>query len=199
MRTMTLRAATVGAALALLAAPAHATETDGNGGAECDVMDMPGEPSATYLDEETHAPYLDEGNEWTSLTLTTDEGETEISDPTYGSPDEAYSAEDGGVITEITLCQAEEGAAEEAAGGSEDSTEEATASDDDSEGDDSDGDDSASTDSSDEAAGPSVETDGPLAESGPSMGLMGGAALAVAGLGLAGCSVLRRRDGQHTS
>lgn len=184
MRTMTLRAATVGAALVLLAAPAHASETADDAAEDCDVMSMPGGTLATYLDEDIHSPYLEEGNEWSSLTLTTEEGDTEIEDPGYGSSEEAYSPTDGGVIEEITLCQADP----DAAGGADDESDEAAATEAPAEDDDSD-------DSDDESAGPAVETDGPLSASGPSAGLIGGGVLAAAGLGLVGYATLRRRDG----
>lgn len=186
MRTMTLRAATVGAALVLLAAPAHASETPDGGAEDCDVMTMPGGTLATYLDEEIHSPYLEEGNEWSSLTLTTEEGDTEIENPTYGSRDDAYSPTGGGVIEEITLCQAgEAGAAGDEDEESDDpvATTEPPAADDDGSDDD-------------ESAGPAVETDGPLSASGPSVGLVGGGVLAAAGLGLVGYATLRRRDGR---
>ena len=186
MRTMTLRAATVGAALVLLTAPAHANETADDGAEDCDVMTMPEGTLATYLVEEVHAPYLEEGNEWSSLTLTTEEGDTEIEEPGYGSVDEAYSPTDGGVIEEITLCQA----APDATGGADEESDEAEATEAPVE-DDSDHDD----DSDDDSAGPAVETDGPLSASGPSAGLIGGGVLAAAGLGLVGYATLRRRDG----
>lgn len=45
-----------------------------------------------------------------------------------------------------------------------------------------------------EATGPPVETDGPSSMSGANLGLIGGAALAVAGVGITGFAALRRRD-----
>lgn len=196
MSTTTLRTLTVAAGAAALTAlavsgPALAADEDQLAetydNVRCDVMAMPGTATATYLDESVHGPYLDGDNEWVALTLTSDEGAVEVADPAYG---ETYGSEGGAIIREITLCQgtaaadAEAPAPEEEAAAGEEAAPE-------TEGGGSDGEDDAAA-AGEQAAGPAVETDGPLREAGISPLLIGGAVLAVAGAGAAAVGLRRQ-------
>ncbi|WP_298749952.1 hypothetical protein [uncultured Serinicoccus sp.] len=221
MSTTTLRTLTVAAGAAALTAlaagPALAVDedqlADTYDNVRCDVMAMPGTATATYLDEATHGPYLEGGNEWVALTLTSDDSAVEVADPGYG---ETYSSEGGAVIREITLCQGSAAAEEEAPAPEEESDGGAAAEDGGAAAEDDGaaagdeaaaGDDEASAGSDDaaagdeaqedvQAAGPAVETDGPLREAGLSPLLVGGAVLAVAGAGAAALGV-RRQQHRH--
>lgn len=212
MSTTTLRTLTVAAGAAALTAlaagPALAVDedqlADTYDDVRCDVMAMPGTATATYLDEATHGPYLEGDNEWVALTLTSDDGAVEIANPVYG---QTYGSDGGAVIREITLCQGSAAAEEEAPApeepGDGDAADEdqAAAEDEAAAGDDAAGDDGAAgaeeagQDQADEdvqAAGPAVETDGPLREAGLSPLLVGGAVLAVAGAGAAAVGLRRQ-------
>lgn len=201
MSTTTLRTLTVAAGAAALTAlavsgPALAADEDQLAetydNVRCDVMAMPGTATATYLDESVHGPYLDGDNEWVALTLTSDEGAVEVADPAYG---ETYGSEGGAIIREITLCQGTAAADAEAPAPEEEAAPETEAG-------GSDGEDEAAQDGEaaeddaaaeeEQAAGPAVETDGPLREAGLSPLLIGGAVLAVAGAGAAAVGLRRQ-------
>lgn len=201
MSTTTLRTLTVAAGAAALTAlavsgPALAADEDQLAetydNVRCDVMAMPGTATATYLDESVHGPYLDGDNEWVALTLTSDEGAVEVADPAYG---ETYGSEGGAIIREITLCQGTAAADAEAPAPAEEAAPETEAG-------GSDGEDEAAQDGEaaeddaaaeeEQAAGPAVETDGPLREAGLSPLLIGGAVLAVAGAGAAAVGLRRQ-------
>ncbi|KUG51076.1 hypothetical protein AVL62_12550 [Serinicoccus chungangensis] len=214
MRTTTLRTLTVAAGAAALTAlaagPALAVDedqlADTYDNVRCDVMAMPGTATATYLDEATHGPYLEGGNEWVALTLTSDDSTVEVANPGYG---ETYSSEGGAVIREITLCQGTAAAEEEAPAPEEESDGGAAAEDQAAEDETAAGDDEATAGSDDaaagddpaeedvQAAGPAVETDGPLRETGLSPLLVGGAVLAVAGAGAAAVGLRRQPRGDQ--
>ncbi|WP_010146267.1 hypothetical protein [Serinicoccus profundi] len=211
MSTTTLRTLTVAAGAAALTAlavssPALAADEDQLAetydNVRCDVMAMPGTATATYLDESVHGPYLDRDNEWVALTLTSDEGAVEVADPAYG---ETYGSEGGAIIREITLCQGTAAADAEAPAPEEEAAEEAAADEEaapETEAGGSDGEDEAAQDGEaaeddaaaeeEQAAGPAVETDGPLREAGLSPLLIGGAVLAVAGAGAAAVGLRRQ-------
>ncbi|PZU45749.1 MAG: hypothetical protein DI571_06100 [Arsenicicoccus sp.] len=211
MSTTTLRTLTVAAGAAALTAlavsgPALAADEDQLAetydNVRCDVMAMPGTATATYLDESVHGPYLDGDNEWVALTLTSDEGAVEVADPAYG---ETYGSEGGAIIREITLCQGTAAADAEAPAPEEEPAEEAAADEEaapETEAGGSDGEDEAAQDGEaaeddaaaeeEQAAGPAVETDGPLREAGLSPLLIGGAVLAVAGAGAAAVGLRRQ-------
>lgn len=205
MSTTTLRTLTVAAGAAALTAlavsgPALAADEDQLAetydNVRCDVMAMPGTATATYLDESVHGPYLDGDNEWVALTLTSDEGAVEVADPAYG---ETYGSEGGAIIREITLCQGTAAADAEAPAPEEEPAEEAAADEEaapETEAGGSDGEDEAAEDDAaaeeERAAGPAVETDGPLREAGLSPLLIGGAVLAVAGAGAAAVGLRRQ-------
>ncbi|WP_299520289.1 hypothetical protein [uncultured Serinicoccus sp.] len=214
MSTTTLRTLTVAAGAAALTAlaagPALAVDedqlADTYDNVRCDVMAMPGTATATYLDEATHGPYLEGGNEWVALTLTSDDSAVEVANPGYG---ETYSSEGGAVIREITLCQGSAAAEEEAPAPEEESDDAAAAEDGGAAAEDeaaagdaeasAGSDDAAAGDEAQEdvqAAGPAVETDGPLREAGLSPLLVGGAVLAVAGAGAAALG-MRRQQHRH--
>ena len=206
MSSTTLRMLTVAAGAAALTAlaagPALAVDedqlADTYDNVRCDVMAMPGTATATYLDEATHGPYLEGDNEWVALTLTSDETAVEVENPVYG---ETYGSDGGAVIREITLCQGtaaaeDEAPAPEESEGGEAADDEAAAQDDaapdDGAADDAEVGDEAAAEDDVQAAGPAVETDGPLREAGLSPLLVGGAVLAVAGAGAAALGLRRQ-------
>ncbi|WP_151526303.1 hypothetical protein [Serinicoccus kebangsaanensis] len=192
LRTLAIAGAT-GAAV-VLASPATAvdeSQLDGYDNVSCDVMAMPGTATATYIDESVHGPYLDGDNEWVALTLTSDDGAVEVEMPEYG---QTYDSDGGAVIREITLCQgtAVEAADDDAAAQDDEDAEQAPAEEPSDAGAEAADDEAAE----DEAAGPAVETGGPVREAGVSPLLIGGAVLAAAGAGAAAIGV-RRRDLQR--
>lgn len=206
MSTTTLRMLTVAVGAAALTAlasgPALAVDedqlADTYDNVRCDVMAMPGTATATYLDEATHGPYLEGDNEWVALTLTSDETAVEVENPVYG---ETYGSDGGAVIREITLCQGtaaseDEAPAPEESESGEAADDEAAAQDDaapdDGAADDVEAGDDAAAEDDVQAAGPAVETDGPLREAGLSPLLVGGAVLAVAGAGAAAVGLRRQ-------
>ncbi|WP_298887219.1 hypothetical protein [uncultured Serinicoccus sp.] len=209
MSTTTLRTLTVAAGAAALTAlaagPALAVDedqlADTYDNVRCDVMAMPGTATATYLDEATHGPYLEGGNEWVALTLTSDDSAVEVANPVYG---ETYGSDGGAVIREITLCQGSAATEEEAPAPEEESgggdagedqagtEDEAAAGDDEAAGADEDAVQADQAEEDVQAAGPAVETDGPLREAGLSPLLVGGAVLAVAGAGAAALGLRRQ-------
>ncbi|WP_130014905.1 hypothetical protein [Serinicoccus sediminis] len=206
MSTRTLRMLTVAVGAAALTAlasgPALAVDedqlADTYDNVRCDVMAMPGTATATYLDEATHGPYLEGDNEWVALTLTSDETAVEVENPVYG---ETYGSDGGAVIREITLCQGtaaseDEAPAPEESESGEAADDEAAAQDDaapdDGAADDVEAGDDAAAEDDVQAAGPAVETDGPLREAGLSPLLVGGAVLAVAGAGAAAVGLRRQ-------
>ena len=206
MSTRTLRMLTVAVGAAALTAlasgPALAVDedqlADTYDNVRCDVMAMPGTATATYLDEATHGPYLEGDNEWVALTLTSDETAVEVENPVYG---ETYGSDGGAVIREITLCQGtaaseDEAPAPEESESGEAADDEAAAQDDaapdDGAADDVEAGDDAAAEDDVQAAGPAVETDGPLREAGLSPLLVGGAVLAVAGAGAAALGLRRQ-------
>ena len=206
MSTRTLRMLTVAVGAAALTAlasgPALAVDedqlADTYDNVRCDVMAMPGTATATYLDEATHGPYLEGDNEWVALTLTSDETAVEVENPVYG---ETYGSDGGAVIREITLCQGTAAAEDEAPAPEESESGEAAddeaaaqddAAPDDGAADDVEAGDDAAAEDDVQAAGPAVETDGPLREAGLSPLLVGGAVLAVAGAGAAAVGLRRQ-------
>lgn len=212
-RTTTLRAlAGVGSAAVLMAfaSPALAEpsppfdqdwaetlEAQGHAGVSCYVSVMPGtEGSDTiYLEERIWEPVLQEDSDWLLVVLKAQDGtEDEMQFAGYGI-DNPYQVGSGSNITHVLAC---EGGAEGAAPTgeiTEEPTEEATEEEPTEEAtEEATEEPTGEATEADDPTGPPVETDGPARESGPSMGLMGGAALALAGAGVAGLA-LRRRDG----
>lgn len=222
MRRTTTRlalAAGAGASAALLCAgTAFATtppddwadrfsERSGYAGVSCLVSTIAGGESSVYISESQWSPLLTGDNEFVGVALELADGTAEES-PFLGYGEEhIYSSSDGQSIERAVVCQgapAEEVAEVEPEDeATEDDADDATdedatdgdASDDaaDDEASDDEASDDDATDDADEAAGPPVETDGPSAVSGANLGLIGGAALAIAGVGITGFA-LRRRD-----
>lgn len=171
-------------------------------GVSCLVSTIPGGESSVFISEGQWSPLLQGDNEFVGVGLELTNGTAEES-PFLGYGEEhIYSSSDGQGIERAVVCQgsasgeADEDAVEDDAT-DEDATEDDVAEDDTA--DDTADEDAADADdaSADDAAtGPPVETDGPSAVSGANLGLIGGAALALAGIGITGFA-LRRRDSRH--
>lgn len=190
------------------------TEVSGFSGVSCLVSTIPGGESSVFISEGQWSPLLQGDNEFVGIGLELANGTAEES-PFLGYGEEhIYSSSDGQGIERAVVCQgspsgegdvapvdpqdeADEDAVEDAT--DDDATDEDAvdedAAEDDAADEDAAADDEAAADE-DAATGPPVETDGPSAVSGANLGLIGGAALALAGIGITGFA-LRRRDSRH--
>lgn len=222
-RTTTRRALAAGAgasAILLAVSPAFAdtpeewaeefTQVSGYGSVSCVVSTIPGGESSVYLAEDQWSPLLRGDNEFVGIALELEDGTAESSPFEGYGEDHIYSASGGQGVERAVVCQgapaedeAEEPAeVEDPADESVDEPAEGDATDDDGSQDEAVEDDAADDAADDDAAaeeettGPPVETDGPSTTAGANLGLIGGAALALAGAGVAGFA-LRRRDARH--
>jgi hypothetical protein len=175
------------------------TEVSGFSGVSCLVSTIPGGESSVFISEGQWSPLLQGDNEFVGIGLELANGTAEES-PFLGYGEEhIYSSSDGQGIERAVVCQGSPSGEGDVAPvdpqdeADEDAVEDAT--DDDATDEDAAADDEAAADE-DAATGPPVETDGPSAVSGANLGLIGGAALALAGIGITGFA-LRRRDSRH--
>lgn len=204
-RTTTLRALAGAAALLLAGAgPALASSTpsdedwveqleaDGVSDVTCHLSVFPaGSGSSTiYLEESTWAPVLADGHEWLKVVLRAeDEPTMDLDFAGYGL-DNPYEMDSGSLVTQVLACQGDPDGEEAAEEPTEEPAPEPTEAPTDEE-------EATDEAEADEPSGPPVETDGPATEAGPNLGLMGGAALALAGAGVAGYALRRRDGGRH--
>ncbi|WP_131106115.1 hypothetical protein [Ornithinimicrobium sufpigmenti] len=190
------------------------TELSGYSDVSCLVSTIPGGESSVFISEQQWSPLLQEENEFLGVALELADGTAEHS-PFLGYGEEhIYSSSSGESIERAVVCQgAPAGEAapadpeEDADEAAEDDTtddeatdDEATedgatddeATDDGATDEDDAADEDAADDEADEVGGPPVETDGPSTMSGANLGLIGGAALALAGVGITGFALRRR-------
>jgi hypothetical protein len=182
-------------------------ERSGFTGVSCLVSTIPGGESSVFISESQWSPLLTGSNEFVGVALELADGTAEESPFLGYGEDHIYSSSAGQSIERAVVCQgapADEVAPvepeDEADEAEDDVPEEDSADDatddgatDDGATDDGATEDEATEDDDDAASGPPVETDGPRSISGANLGLIGGAALAVAGVGITGFA-LRRRD-----
>lgn len=200
MRTMTARglAAGAGAAAVLLAGAVTASAVPGEptaafwedfftGNGESDVActvsvtEGLGVGQTVSLTEDDWAPELRAGGEWIGVVLKIGDDYDPHAWAGYGNYTYGLDAsDDSSGISHVIVCQAGTGETADPA--------EAT---DAGESDDAGG--TPEIGGSSDPTGPAVETDGP-ASSGPGAGLLGGAALALAGAGAAGWAMRRRPE-----
>lgn len=185
-------------------------ERSGYAGVSCLVSTIPGGESSVFISENQWSPLLTGSNEFVGVALELADGTAEESPFLGYGEDHIYSASDGQSIERAVVCQgapaqevvaaepeddAEEPVEDEAADDAtdEDATDDEAAEDEADDATDDEATDDDATEDDAEATGPPVETDGPSAVSGANLGLIGGAALALAGVGITGFA-LRRRD-----
>lgn len=188
------------------------TELSGYSGVTCLVSTIPGGQSSVFISEDQWSPLLRDNNEFVGIGLELEDGTIEHSPFLGYGEDHLYSSSSGEGIERAVVCQGDPAAAVQdpvdAQGpevdategeGSDDVQDEADETDADTEtevGSDNDGDADADADEDaddqDQAAGPPVETDGPSTAGGVNPAVMGGAALALAGVGIAGFALRRR-------
>lgn len=182
-------------------------ERSGFTGVSCLVSTIPGGESSVYISESQWSPLLRGSNEFVGVALELADGTAEESPFLGYGEDHIYSSSAGQSIERAVVCQGapvDEVAPVEPEDDADEAEDDATdedATEDDAIDEDATEDDAAEDDATDEdatedddaASGPPVETDGPRSISGANLGLIGGAALAVAGVGITGFA-LRRRD-----
>lgn len=188
------------------------TELSGYADVSCLVSTIPGGESSVFISEQQWSPLLQDDNEFLGVALELADGTAEHS-PFLGYGEEhIYSSSSGESIERAIVCQgapASEAAPadpeEDADEAAEDDATDDTTDDEATEGDATDdeatdedatedeaADEDAADDEADEVGGPPVETDGPSSMSGANLGLIGGAALALAGIGITGFALRRR-------
>ena len=188
------------------------TDLSGYADVSCLVSTIPGGESSVFISEGQWSPLLTGSNEFVGVALELADGTAEHSPFLGYGEDHIYSSSDGQSIERAVVCQgapAEEVAPAEPEDDADEPVEDDEAADDDATEDDTTDDEAAddaaddaaedeaadedATDDDAEATGPPVETDGPNSMSGANLGLIGGAGLALAGVGITGFA-LRRRD-----
>ena len=206
MRTTTLRglAAGAGAAAVLVAGAATASAIPGQptgaywegyfadlgyADVSCGVSEVPGE--AGVLDVvvgEGWAATLQDGNEWIGVVIKVGDEYDVHEWEGYGTYhfNLDVPGDSPGNITHVIGCQAPVGSEGEQPGEGDGETEEPALTEAPSE----------EPTATDAPSGPPVETDGPSSPGGTNLGMVGGAALVLAGAGAAGWA-MRRRPGQH--
>lgn len=186
------------------------TELSGYSDVSCLVSTIPGGESSVYISEGQWSSLLTGDNEFVGVALELADGTAEHSPFLGYGEDHIYSSSDGQSIQRAIVCQGAPADQAVPAGPEEDSeepvaddttedeaTDDEAGEDDDATGEDAPEDEATDDDTTEddaEASGPPVETDGPSTMSGANLGLIGGAALAVAGVGITGFAALRRRD-----
>lgn len=189
------------------------TELSGYSGVSCLVSTIPGGQSSVFISEDQWSPLLRGSNEFVGVGLELEDGTTEHSPFLGYGEDHLYSSSSGEGIERAVVCQGDPAAAAEGpadAQAPEDDASEDESSDDvqdevdendvdadvdhedDADGDSDGVDADEDADDEEQAAGPPVETDGPSAAGGVDPAVMGGAALALAGVGIAGFALRRR-------
>lgn len=186
------------------------SELSGYSGVSCLVSTIPGGQSSVYISEDQWSSLLQGDNEFVGIALQLEDGTAEHSPFLGYGADHIYSSSTGTGIERAVVCQGAptgeevaapvEGETTEDAGadedtGSDDTGTDGTGTDDDSGADeptDEPTEDTAEADDEDGASGPPVETDGPSSAGGVDPVVLGGAALAVAGVGIAGYALRRR-------
>lgn len=193
------------------------SELSGYSGVSCLVSTIPGGESSVFISEQQWSPLLQGDNEYLGVALELADGTAEHSPFLGYGEDHIYSSSAGESIERAVVCQgapegeaapadpaedadetAEDDAAEDEAAdddATEDEADEDEAADEDADDEGADGDatdEDATDEDADEASGPPVETDGPSSMSGANLGLIGGAALALAGVGITGFALRRR-------
>lgn len=196
------------------------SELSGYSGVSCLVSTIPGGESSVFISEQQWSPLLQGDNEYLGVALELADGTAEHSPFLGYGEDHIYSSSGGESIERAIVCQgAPEGEAapadpaEDADESAEDDAAEDEATDEDATEDDATEDEATEDeatdedpadeatdddatddddDATDEASGPPVETDGPSSMSGANLGLIGGAALALAGVGITGFALRRR-------
>lgn len=203
MRTTTLRglAAGAGAAAVLVAGAGTAAAVPGQSTAAfwegyyaeqgyedvvCGVSVVPGEPGVLdVVIGEDWASSLQDGNTWIGAVINVGGDYDVHAWEGYGTYHYDLDVPDGsaGSITHVIGCQAPaDSGPTKAAGDADGTTKEPVVTE-----------EPASTD---QPSGPPIETDGPATPGGTNLGMLGGAALVLAGAGAAGWA-MRRRPGQH--
>ncbi|QFG69845.1 hypothetical protein [Ornithinimicrobium pratense] len=182
------------------------TELSGYSDVSCLVSTIPGGESSVFISEQQWSPLLQGDNEFMGVALELTNGTAEHSPFLGFGEDHIYSSSSGESIERAVVCQgvpAGEAAPADPGDDADESTED-DATDDDATDDDATDDDATDDDATDDdatdaddedadqASGPPVETDGPSSMSGANLGLIGGAALALAGVGITGFALRRR-------
>ncbi|RIK13356.1 MAG: hypothetical protein DCC50_12465 [Acidobacteria bacterium] len=212
MRTTTLRglAAAAGAAAVLVAGAATASAIPGQpngtywegyfadlGYADvlCGVSEVSGEPGVLdVVVGESWAATLQDGNEWIGVVIKIDDEYDVHEWEGYGTYHFNLDtpADSPGSISQVIGCQAPAGSEGERPGADDGEAEEPALTEEPAE----EPAPSEEPTGTDAPSGPPVETDGPSSPGGTNLGMVGGAALVLAGAGAAGWA-MRRRPGQH--
>lgn len=216
MRTTTLRglAAGAGAAAVLVAGAATASAIAGQptgaywegyfadlgyADVSCGVSVVPGEPGVLdVVVGESWAATLQDGNEWIGVVIKVADEYDVHEWEGYGTYHFGLDTpgDSPGNITHVIGCQAPVGSEGEQPGAGDGETEEPALTEEPSEEPALTEEPSEEPTATDAPSGPPVETDGPSSPGGTNLGMVGGAALVLAGAGAAGWA-MRRRPGQH--